>query len=272
MQFNEKLKELRAKKGVSQSKLAESIYVSRSAVAKWENGLGLPSGESLRLLSEYFGESTDELCSDAHTEKVIVQKNRIISRSRKLLIIISTACAVAFTAIIALAVVLGFNITATEKNSEDDIANLPFSVKGELYSGARYDYDNNRWTVPYDRWEYISGKSEECPACGIPQVLYDLNVGEEYVLSVRPSPSGYDGYEFGIYADCVNAEYDSDIFEVFRGIPEQQTGERVDYVLKIKKPCNRGSIKLYYGKEATEKTDPKFLFVINAALSVEGDA
>ncbi len=113
MQFNEKLKELRAKKGVSQSELAESIYVSRSAVAKWENGLGLPSDESLRLLSEYFGVSKDELCSDAPTEKVIVQKNRIITRSRKLLVTISTVCAVAFTAIIVLAVFLGLNINAT---------------------------------------------------------------------------------------------------------------------------------------------------------------
>ena len=36
MQFNEKLKELRLKKGISQTALAEKIFVSRSAVAKWE--------------------------------------------------------------------------------------------------------------------------------------------------------------------------------------------------------------------------------------------
>lgn len=37
MQFNEKLKLLRNEKGISQAALAERIYVSRSAVAKWEN-------------------------------------------------------------------------------------------------------------------------------------------------------------------------------------------------------------------------------------------
>ncbi|MDE6029416.1 MAG: helix-turn-helix domain-containing protein, partial [Clostridiales bacterium] len=79
MQFNEKLKELRTKKGVSQSELADGIYVSRSAVAKWENGLGLPSNESLRLLAEYFEVNVDELCADGNTEKVIVNKNQIIS-------------------------------------------------------------------------------------------------------------------------------------------------------------------------------------------------
>ena len=35
MQFNERLKELRLKKGISQAELAKAIFVSRSAVAKW---------------------------------------------------------------------------------------------------------------------------------------------------------------------------------------------------------------------------------------------
>ena len=47
MEFCDKLKELRAEKGVSQTKLAADIHISRSAVAKWENGLGLPNDESL---------------------------------------------------------------------------------------------------------------------------------------------------------------------------------------------------------------------------------
>ena len=42
MEFSEKLKELRSEKGISQAKLAADIHISRSAVAKWENGLGLP--------------------------------------------------------------------------------------------------------------------------------------------------------------------------------------------------------------------------------------
>lgn len=41
--FKNKLKELREKNNISQYQLAEKIFVSRSAVAKWENGLGMPS-------------------------------------------------------------------------------------------------------------------------------------------------------------------------------------------------------------------------------------
>lgn len=61
MEFSEKLRELRLQKGISQAKLAADIHISRSAVAKWENGLGLPSEESLKILAEYFNIGIGEL-------------------------------------------------------------------------------------------------------------------------------------------------------------------------------------------------------------------
>ena len=51
MEFSEKLRQLRNEKGISQTKLAADIHISRSAVAKWENGLGLPNDDSLKLLA-----------------------------------------------------------------------------------------------------------------------------------------------------------------------------------------------------------------------------
>ena len=60
MNFSDKLKELRQSKGISQAKLAEEIFASKSAVAKWENGLGIPSDESLELLAKYFNVSEEE--------------------------------------------------------------------------------------------------------------------------------------------------------------------------------------------------------------------
>lgn len=55
MDFGERLKELRRKRGLSQAALAKAVYVSRSAVAKWENGLGIPSDDNLQALCDYFG-------------------------------------------------------------------------------------------------------------------------------------------------------------------------------------------------------------------------
>ena len=86
MEFSEKLKELRAAKGVSQVKLAESIHISRSAVAKWENGLGLPSEESLELIAEYFGVSKEELLPDKAGEEKLISKNKLIEEQKKLIL------------------------------------------------------------------------------------------------------------------------------------------------------------------------------------------
>ena len=94
MEFCDKLKELRAAKGVSQAKLAADIHISRSAVAKWENGLGLPNDESLKLLSEYFGVSIDELLPDKPTAETIVSKNKTIDQQKKIILGFSIGSAI----------------------------------------------------------------------------------------------------------------------------------------------------------------------------------
>ena len=63
MEFHEKLQELRKSKGLTQEELAESLYVSRTAISKWEQGRGHPSLDSLREISQFFSVSIDELLS-----------------------------------------------------------------------------------------------------------------------------------------------------------------------------------------------------------------
>ena len=63
MEFNEKLKELRQQKGLTQEELAKALYVSRTAISKWESGRGYPNIDSMRAIAKFFSVSLDELLS-----------------------------------------------------------------------------------------------------------------------------------------------------------------------------------------------------------------
>ena len=69
MDFKDKLKKLRNENGLSQEALAEAVHISRSAIAKYENGNGNPSEETLKALAVYFGVEVDELRSDNSIKK-----------------------------------------------------------------------------------------------------------------------------------------------------------------------------------------------------------
>lgn len=65
MEFNEKLQELRKNKGITQEELAEALFVSRTAISKWESGRGYPNLDSLKEISRYFSVTIDDLiCSE----------------------------------------------------------------------------------------------------------------------------------------------------------------------------------------------------------------
>ena len=94
MEFSERLKELRLRKGISQAALAEAIHISRSAVAKWENGLGLPSEDSLALLADFFEVDMSELLSNQSEQQTLVEKNRIIADQKNWIIGLSAGAAI----------------------------------------------------------------------------------------------------------------------------------------------------------------------------------
>ena len=63
MEFYKKLQELRKQKGLTQEELAEKLYVTRTAVSKWESGRGYPNIDSLKGIAKFFSISLDDLLS-----------------------------------------------------------------------------------------------------------------------------------------------------------------------------------------------------------------
>lgn len=79
MEMKDKLRKLRQDRGMTQAQLAETLFVSRSTVAKWECGLGLPSRECMEMLERLYGISSSEVTT-VDPELVIVEKNRKLHR------------------------------------------------------------------------------------------------------------------------------------------------------------------------------------------------
>jgi len=76
MEFNEKLQQLRKEKGLTQEQLAEELYVSRTAISKWESGKGYPNIESLKSISKLFVVSIDVLLSGEELISLAENENR----------------------------------------------------------------------------------------------------------------------------------------------------------------------------------------------------
>ena len=76
MEFNEKLQELRKNKGLTQEELAEALYVSRTAISKWESGRGYPSIDSLKEIAKYFSVTIDEILSSDEVLSIAEEDNK----------------------------------------------------------------------------------------------------------------------------------------------------------------------------------------------------
>lgn len=70
MTLGKKIEEYRKKAKLSQSELANQLYISRQTVSQWENDLTTPTMDNLRRLCEVFGLSLQELLDqDGVTDK-----------------------------------------------------------------------------------------------------------------------------------------------------------------------------------------------------------
>lgn len=76
MELGEKLCELRKSKGLTQEELAKDLYVSRTAISKWESGRGYPSIDSIKEISKYFSVSIDELLSGEKIISIAEKENK----------------------------------------------------------------------------------------------------------------------------------------------------------------------------------------------------
>lgn len=149
LELKDKLKQLRKEKGLSQAQLAELLFVSRSTVAKWENGLGLPGPESMERLEQEF-EITKEEIATSEPETVIVEKNRRLRRFSEATFIVGTlVLLVLLPTILVMGYEFGYGIT-------------PEMAAGEYTKDGEY-FDMGDYRIYYFGWPQIDENGQETP-------------------------------------------------------------------------------------------------------------
>lgn len=176
MEFKDKLKQLRTEKGISQQALADAIHVSRSAVAKWENGLGYPSRDCYEALMAYFAVN-EEFFRTEEPEAVIVTKNRHIQILRNILICVMILAAAA-AAMVGCLWISTADESDTERLSELAAEYLGYEELDIVRTAKRGDYmaalcidPDVKWSMCVferdnllkDRWNASGGKKSISP-------------------------------------------------------------------------------------------------------------
>ena len=138
-EFSQIIKKLRNNKGISQEALGRIVNVSRSAIAKYENGLGLPSEDVINALCNYFNVDKNYLFPKENLEEVIVLKNKKI-KSQKIAVIIS-ACLLFLVIFIGLMNLIPSPVSSggLEILNAGNITNVP-TEQIKFFSQGEYEF------------------------------------------------------------------------------------------------------------------------------------
>ena len=194
MEFKDNLKQLRAKKGLTQAQLAEKLFVSRSTVAKWENGLGLPNPESMAALEEIFGITAQEIATK-EPETVIVEKNR------KLRLVAQIVGWAAILALLVVMSVLPFAIHNGRYGFTPDMAAGAYSNESYIDTGDcriyyftfEGDWEDGRHWSDLQGWKIVEKHFWGCTVDYDSVQMYVITK-DNYVVGQIYSIKGKNGY------------------------------------------------------------------------------
>ena len=130
MTIGEKIARLRAEAEISQEELAERLFVSRTAVSKWESGRGYPNIDSLKAIAGFFSVTVDQLLS---SEELLTaaedSQKQTVGRLRDLWFGLTDLC---------MALLLFLPLFATETDGGVQTASLLTMTGAEVYLTAAY--------------------------------------------------------------------------------------------------------------------------------------
>ncbi len=165
MLFYEKLKMLRKENNFTQEGLAEKLNVSRQAITKWESGDGIPDIENLKLISELFNTTIDELVKE--------EKNITVEPMNKY----------SYVEELEIEHTKKFDINICKINELNIISNAEEKVKIEILSNEEENL-SEKFKVKFDELYYkldVDIKSKE----QVSDIRINMYIPEKYIEDIE---------------------------------------------------------------------------------------
>ncbi|NLO10526.1 MAG: helix-turn-helix domain-containing protein [Clostridiales bacterium] len=210
MIFSEKLFLIRKNKGYSQEELAESLDVSRQAIAKWESGQSYPEIYNLIALSRLFNVTVDYLVKDNDScmIKPIEQTTCADDDLRKFILKAKKETYAGKRPEISSSRPLSHDL----KYEEDDMLYIDTYLGGECFSGEEAVWKDNVpvWSMNYSGRVIEENFSGDFLKAALREVPFDkpyrgpafYQDGDYvYVCKVDGAFDWYQGYEEILYHD-----------------------------------------------------------------------
>lgn len=148
MKLGEQLVTLRKENKLSQEQLAEKIGVTRQTISNWELGETAPNPEQLKLLSQIFHVSIDELLGNDH-EAVLVEKISNTERLAGIIIKILKGIGILLILYLILAIISFFLFNTISKSTSTSQSFLTATLECTL------DEKNYTYFIESDREDNI---------------------------------------------------------------------------------------------------------------------
>lgn len=141
MDLSNKIKNYRKEHNLTQQDLADKLYVSRSLIAKWEQGRGFPTPDVLEKLADLLCVPFNELISEKDEKTVVIETNHNIKSQKRFFLLISILSCVMLITMSAFFISYISNLNS--KNNENlGTNNKTKIVYAFIYHTAKVDEKN----------------------------------------------------------------------------------------------------------------------------------
>lgn len=187
MEFKDKLRKLRVESGLTQEALADAVHISRSAIAKYENGNGRPSVDTLKAIAFYFGVDEKELESDSTKQKK--KRMRILKWS-----LIGAGSALGAAGLVVLILLLTIPYRSYNYSEEQEKPARITGIIPQVFSKNEQGYE----LMPNTTFVDYGGNYVPC---------FKVSSGDVCYVTVSLSTTGY-AWLVSLQSDCVSFNHD----------------------------------------------------------------